>query len=455
MLDSGYKETEHRASSIEYQVSRRVGSEMAVRDRNYETLSRDELRQLQLERLQVTINRVYMNVAFYRKLLDEAGIAPEDITSLEDLPKIPFTTKESLLQNQPYGMFALPLREVVRLQSSSGTTREPIVVGYSRNDIEHWTELVARVLTAGGVTRDDVVQISFDYGLFTGALGFHYGAEKIGATVIPCSRLSAEKQIAIMRNYRTTVLICTPTFALHIVKVINEQVVSPAELSLRVGLLGAEPWSQAVREDIERGLHIIALDNYGLSEIIGPGVSAECQEKNGLHIFEDHFIPEVIDPETGESLPDGEKGELVLTTITKEAFPMVRYRTGDLTSLDHSACPCGRTLVRMSRVAGRTDDIVIVQGVKVLPSRIEQILTEIEGTEPHFRLSVDRSGALDELGVSVEVSPEIFFDEVRRMSALQKEIQKRLEEAFGFSVQVKLVEPMSLRKWKENSGKDQ
>ena len=428
---------------------------MAIRDSDYETLKRDELQQLQLERLQVTINRAYRNVAFYRDLLDEVDIAPEDMTSLEALSKIPFTTKESLIQNQPYGMFALPLREVVRLQSSSGTTREPIVVGYSKNDIEHWTELVARVLMAGGVTRDDVVQISFDYGLFTGALGFHYGAEKIGATVIPCSRLSAEKQIAIMRNYRTTILVCTPTFALHIVKAISEQGVSPAELSLRVGLLGAEPWSEAVREDIERGLHITALDNYGLSEIIGPGVSVECKEKNGLHIFEDHFIPEVIDPETGERLPDGERGELVLTTITKEAFPMVRYRTGDLTSLDHSACPCGRTLVRMSRVAGRTDDIVIIQGVKVLPSRIEQILTEIEGTEPHFRLSVDRSGALDELEVSVEVSPEIFFDEVKRMSALQKEIQKRLEEALGFFVRVKLVEPMSIRKWKENSGNDQ
>jgi phenylacetate-CoA ligase len=428
---------------------------MAIRDSDYETLKRDELQQLQLERLQVTINRAYRNVAFYRDLLDDAGIAPEDMTSLEDLSKIPFTTKESLIQNQPYDMFALPLREVVRLQSSSGTTQEPIVVGYSKNDIEHWTELVARVLMAGGVTRDDVVQISFDYGLFTGALGFHYGAEKIGATVIPCSRLSAEKQIAIMRNYRTTVLVCTPTFALHIVKVIDEQGVSPAELSLRVGLLGAEPWSEAVREDIERRLHITALDNYGLSEIIGPGVSVECKEKNGLHIFEDHFIPEVIDPETGERLPDGESGELVLTTITKEAFPMIRYRTGDLTSLDHSACPCGRTLVRMSRVAGRTDDIVIIQGVKVLPSRIEQILTEIEGTEPHFRLSVDRSGALDELEVSVEISPEIFFDEVKRMSALQKEIQKRLEEALGFFVRVKLVEPMSIRKWKVNSGNDQ
>lgn len=425
---------------------------MAIRDRNYETLQRDALQQLQLERLQSTLNRVYLNVAFYRNLLDEAGIAPEDIISLDDLSKIPFTTKESLVENQPYGMFTIPLREVVRLQSSSGTTREPVVVGYTKNDIDHWTELVTRVLVAGEVTKDDVVQISFDYGLFTGALGFHYGAELLGATVIPCSRLSTEKQIAIMRNYRTTVLVCTPTFALHMVDVMNKQGISPAELSLRVGLLGSEPWSEIVRKEIEEGLHITALDNYGISEIIGPGVSAECEEKNGLHIFEDHFIPEVIDPDTGEVLPEGEAGELVLTTITKEAFPMIRYRTGDLTSLNYAACPCGRTLVRMSRVAGRTDDIIIIQGVKVLPSRIEQILTEIEGTEPHFQLNVDRSGTLDELEVSVEVSGQIFFDEVRKMRALQDEIQRQLKEALGFFVRVKLVEPMSIQKWRDSSG---
>ena len=428
---------------------------MAIRDRSNETLQRDALHQLQLERLQAILNRVYLNVAFYRNLLDGVGIAPEDIMSLDDLSKIPFTTKESLVKNQPYGMFTLPLREVVRLQSSSGTTREPVVVGYTQNDIEHWTELVARVLIAGGVTKDDVVQISFDYGLFTGALGFHYGAELIGATVIPCSRLSVEKQIAIMRNYRTTVLICTPTFALHMVDIMNKHGINPAELSLRVGLLGSEPWSEIVRKEIEDGLHITALDNYGLSEIIGPGVSAECKEKNGMHVFEDHFIPEVVDPDTGEVLPDGETGELVLTTITKEAFPMIRYRTGDLTSLNYAACPCGRTLVRMSRVTKRTDDVIIIQGVKVLPSRIEQILAEIEGTEPHFRLDVDRSGELDELEVSVEVSGEIFFDEVRKMRALQDDIQRRLEEALGFSVRIKLVEPMSIQKWKDSSGNSQ
>jgi len=428
---------------------------MAIRDRDYETLQRDQLQQLQLERLQATLNRVYRNVAFYRNLLDEAGLAPEDITSLADLSRIPFTTRESLLQNQPYGMFALPLREVVRLQSSSGTTREPIVVGYTKNDVEHWTELVARVLTAGGVTKDDVVQISFDYGLFTGALGFHYGAERIGATVIPCSRIGVEKQIAIMRNYRTTVLVCTPTFALHMAGAMSKQGVSPAELSLRVGLLGAEPWSEAVRKEIENGLHITALDNYGLSEIIGPGVSVECEEKNGLHIFEDHFIPEIIEPETGQVLADGKMGELVLTTVTKEAFPMVRYRTGDLTSLDHSTCRCGRTLVRMSRVTGRTDDMMVIQGVNVFPSQIEQILTEVEGTQPHYRLRVDRSGALDELEVWVEVSDQIFFDEMKKLRALQEEIQKRLEEALGFFVRVRLVEPMSIQKWKDSSGNGQ
>jgi len=425
---------------------------MAIKDRKYENLQRGALQQLQLERLQAILNRVYMNVAFYRNLLDKAGIAPEDISSLDDLPKIPFTAKDSLVVNQPYGMFTLPLREVVRLQSSSGTTREPIVVGYTKNDIEHWTELVARVLMAGKVTKDDVVQISFDYGLFTGALGFHYGAELIGATVIPCSRLSAEKQIAVMRNYRTTVLVCTPTFALQVVDIMNEQGINPAELSLRVGLLGSEPWSEVVRQEIERGLHITALDNYGISEIIGPGVAVECEEKNGMHIFEDHFIPEIVDPETGEVLPEGETGELVLTTITKEAFPLIRYRTGDLTSLHYDACPCGRTLVRMSRVAERTDDLIIIQGVKVLPSRIEQILAEIEGTETHFRLSVDRSGAMDELEVSVEVSDKIFFDEVKKMSEIQEEIQRRLDETLGLFVRVRLVEPMSIQKWKESSG---
>ena len=413
-----------------------------------ETLSRDEIQQIQLERLQVTVNRAYKNVAYYRNILDKTGILPDDINSLEDLSRLPFTTRETLLKNQPYDMFAIPLREVVRLQSSSGTTREPIVVGYSRNDIENWTDLMARVLVAADVTKDDIVQIAFDYGLFTGALGFHYGAERIGATVVPCSRLSAEKQIAIMRNYKTTVLVCTPSYALHIANTMAKYGSSPAELCLRVGLFGTEPWSESIRKEIEDGLNIIALDNYGISEIMGPGVSAECHEKNGLHIFEDHFIAEIIDPKTGNPLPDVEKGELVLTTITKEAFPMIRYRTGDYTSLDHTVCPCGRTIVRMSRVSERTDDMIVVQGINVFPSQVEQILAEAEGTEPHFRLSVDRDGALDELEVCVEVSPQIFFDEIKKMSALEEDIQRRFQEAFGFFIRVRLVEPGSIQKWR-------
>jgi phenylacetate-CoA ligase len=296
-----------------------------------------------------------------------------------------------------------------------------------------------------GVTKDDVVQISFDYGLFTGALGFHYGAEKIGATVIPCSRVSLEKQIAIMRNYRTTVLICTPTFAFQIAEKIMEQGINLAELSLRVGLFGAESWSEEMRRKIEDILHITAIDNYGLSEIIGPGVSCECEQKNGMHIFEEHFIPEIINPKTGEILPDGEKGELVLTTITKEAFPMIRYRTGDISSLEHSPCACGRTLVRMSRVIERTDDMIVIQGLNVFPSAIKKILAEIEGAEPHFRLIVDRNQIPEELEIWVEVSEDIFSDEIKGLVALKQRIQDSISELLRLPVRVKLVEPKSIR----------
>ena len=294
---------------------------MSFRYGKNEALQRDELQQLQLERLQVTVNRAYKNVAFYHNLMDKSGIIPEDITSLEDLSRIPFTTRETLLQNQPYDMFALPLREVVRLHSSSGTTREPIVVGYSKNDIEHWTELMTRVLTSAGVTKDDIVQIAFDYGLFTGALGFHYGAERIGATVIPCSRLSAEKQVTIMKNYRSTMLVCTPSFALHIANVMGSMGISPAQLSLRVGLFGSEPWSESIRKEIEDKLHITALDNYGISEVMGPGVSVECQEKNGLHIFEDHFIAEVINSKTGKIFTRSRKGRACPDYHNKRSLP--------------------------------------------------------------------------------------------------------------------------------------
>lgn len=418
---------------------------MAIWNGKYETMPRDELEQLQLERLQVTVNRAYRNVSFYRKLLNDAKISPEDITSLSDLSKIPFTTKEMLRENQPYGMFALPLREVIRLQTTSGTTGEPIVAGYTQRDIEYWTELIARVLIMSGVTKDDVVQISFDYGLFAGALGFHYGAEKIGATVIPCSRVSLEKQIAIMCNYRTTVLICTPTFAFQIAEFVMQKGVNLAELSLRVGLFGAEPWSEEMRRKIEDTLHITAMDNYGLSEIIGPGVAGECEQKNGLHIFEEHFIPEIINPKTGEVLSNGEKGELVLTTITKEAFPMIRYRTGDISSLERSTCDCGRTLARMSRVVTRTDDMIVIQGVNIFPSAVGKILAEIEGAEPHFRLIVDRNQMPEELEVWVEVSEDIFSDEMKGLVALKQRIQGSISESLGLSARVKLVEPKSIR----------
>lgn len=417
---------------------------MSIWDKEHETLPREELEQSQLERLQAMLNRVYRNVTFYRKLFDDANISPSDITSLDELTKIPFTTKETLRLNQPYGMFALPLREIVRLQTSSGTTGEPSIVGYTKNDIEHWTELIARILTVSGVTKDDVVQIAFDYGLFTGALGFHYGAEHIGATVIPCSRVSAQKQIDIMRYYRTTVLICTPDFALQIAGALEMSSINPAELSLRVGLFGAEPWAESTRLKIENALHITAIDNYGISEIIGPGVAVECEHKNGLHIMEDHFIPEVIDAETGEILPDGEKGELVLTTVTKEAFPLVRYRTGDLTTLTREPCRCSRTLARMSRVMERTDDMIVVQGVNVFPSDIKTIIAEIEGTEPHCRLSVSREEVPETLQIDVEISEEIPFDEVGKLVDLRKNIENCVEEIANVPVRVKLVEPRSI-----------
>ena len=411
-----------------------------------EALPREEIEQLQLERLQSTLNRAYYRVPFYRQLFDEHGVVPEEVASLSDLAKLPFTTKEDLRQNYPYGMFAVPLRDIVRLHSSTGTTGTPTVVGYTRNDLKHWSELTARVLVAGGVGKEDILQIAFDYGMFTGALGLHYGAELVGATVIPISGGNPDRQIQIMRDFRTTGLLCTPSYALFLAERMEELGVSPAELSLRVGLFGAEPWSEEVRRQLEERLNISATDNYGLSEVMGPGVSGECEEKAGLHIAEDHFIPEVVDPETGEVLPPGEQGELVLTTITKEALPLIRYRTGDITRLVYDPCPCGRTHVRMERVSGRTDDMLIIRGVNVFPSQVESVLMAIEGTTPHYQLVVDRSGILDELEVWVEVGEELFSDEVKKLEALEREVRDALEEALGISVRVRLVEPKTLER---------
>ena len=417
---------------------------MDIWDATHESMPREELEQLQLERLQTTLNRVYKNVTCYRTKFNELGIDPEDIQSLTDLCNLPFTTKDDLRLNYPYGMFAVPLREVVRIQSSSGTTGKPIVVGYSRNDLRTWSNLVARLQTAAGLTHNDVVQIAFGYGMFTGAFGHHYGAETIGASVIPMGAGNSEKQIMIMQDYKTTALICTPSYAITLADRIDRMDIDPKGLSLRVGLFGGEPWSEPMRREIESRLSISATDNYGLSEIIGPGVAGECQHKCGMHLFEDAFIPEIIDPDTKTVLPPGSVGELVLTTLTKEAFPMIRYRTRDITSLDYSSCNCGRTLVRMKKTMGRTDDMLIIKGVNVFPSQIEEVLVAIEGCEPHYQLVVEKKNALDVLEVRIEVTENIFFDEMKMQRTFLEKIEKRIESVLGVGVTVKLVEPNSI-----------
>jgi len=407
-------------------------------------MPREDLEQLQLERMQATLNRVYKSVTCYKKKFDEAGINPEEIRSFEDLAKLPFTTKEDLRLNYPYGMFAVPLREVVRIHSSSGTTGKPTVVGYTKNDIRTWSNLVARFMTAAGVTRDDVVQIAFGYGMFTGAFGLHYGSETIGASVIPMSAGNTEKQIMIMQDYRPTVLVCTPSYAITIASRMEQMGVDPKSLALKVGLFGAEPWSEGMRKEIESRLYLSATDNYGLSEIIGPGVADECEYKCGMHLFEDNFIAEIIDPDTGEVLPRGSVGELVLTTLTKEAFPMIRYRTRDITSLDYEKCACGRTMVRMRKTMGRSDDMLIIKGVNVFPSQIEEILFAIEGCEPHYQLVVEREGDMDTLEVRIEVTENIFFDEMKKQKAFVEQVERKIFSVLGVGASVKLVEPTSL-----------
>jgi phenylacetate-CoA ligase len=413
-----------------------------------ETMPREDLEQLQLERLQSTLNRVYKNVKFYRSRFDELGIEPADIRSREDMEKIPFTTKDDLRDNYPYGMFALPLREVVRIHSSTGTTGKPTVVGYSANDLDSWSEVVARIMTAGGVTKDDVVQIAFGYGLFTGGFGLHYGAERIGASVIPISSGNTRRQLMIMEDYRTTALVCTPSYALFLTEVLEENQIDPKRLSLKYGLFGAEPWSLKMRDDIENNMGIIATDNYGLSEVMGPGVAGECLEKSGLHLNEDHFIPEIIDPESGETLPMGEWGELVLTTVRREAMPLVRYRTSDLTRLYVEECNCGRTLVKMEKVTGRTDDMIIFKGVNVYPSQVEEILFEFEGVTPHYQIVLGRDGALDTMEILVEVNESIFFDEMKKQRTMIENIFDSIRSTLGVSPKVKLVEPRSLERFR-------
>ncbi len=417
---------------------------MNIWDKNHECMPREELEQLQLERLQATLNRVYKNVSCYRNKFNAAGIIPEDVQSLADLSRLPFTVKEDLRLNYPYGMFAVPLREVVRIHSSSGTTGKPTVVGYTRHDLDTWSNLVARFMTAAGVTHDDVVQIAFGYGLFTGAFGLHYGTETIGASVIPMSGGNTDKQIMIMQDYKTTVLVCTPSYALTIADRMEKLGVKPQDLALRVGLFGGEPWSEEMRRQIEERLHIVATDNYGLSEVMGPGIAGDCLQKCGMHIFEDHFIPEIIDPVTCEVLPPGSVGELVLTSLTKEAFPMIRYRTRDITRLDYAPCACGRTLVRMQKTMGRSDDMLIIKGVNVFPTQIEEILFQVEGCEPHYQLIIERIDNVDRLEVQVEVNEAIFFDEMKKQREFVLTVEKRLANALGIGAKVKLVEPSTI-----------
>jgi phenylacetate-CoA ligase len=413
-----------------------------------ETMPREDLEQLQLERLQSTLNRVYKNVKYYRNSFDDIGIEPSDIRSREDLEKIPFTTKDDLRDNYPYGMFAFPLREVVRIHSSTGTTGKPTVVGYSANDLDSWSEVVARIMTAGGVTKDDVVQIAFGYGLFTGGFGLHYGAERIGASVIPISSGNTRRQIMIMEDYRTTALVCTPSYALFLTEVMEETRIDPQRLSLKYGLFGAEPWSSKMRDEIENKMGIIATDNYGLSEVMGPGVAGECLERSGLHLNEDHFIPEIIDPESGNTLPVGEWGELVLTTVRREAMPLIRYRTGDLSRLYLDKCACGRSLIKMVKVTGRTDDMIIFKGVNLYPSQIEEILFEFEGVTPHYQIVLSRDGALDTMEVLVEVNESIFFDEMKKQRNMVENMFDTIRSTLGVSPKVKLVEPRSLERFK-------
>ncbi len=416
-----------------------------IYDIDRETAPREELEQLQLTRLQALVERAFANVGFYRSKFEEAGLLPGHVKNLSDLKYLPFTEKQDLRNNYPFGLFAVPRENVVRIHASSGTTGKATVVGYTHRDVRNWAKLMARAFMAAGVDRGDVVHNAYGYGLFTGGLGAHYGAEELGATIVPISGGGTKRQVMLLRDFGATVLCSTPSYSLFLHEAAMEAGISISDLPLRVGIFGAEPWTEEMRHDIESKLGLIALDIYGLSEIMGPGVAMECAvAQKGLHIFEDHFLPEIIDPLTGEQLPPGETGELVLTTLTKEAQPLIRYRTRDITSLNYIPCRCGRTHVRMARIKGRSDDMLIIRGVNVFPSQIEAILLETEGLAPHYQLILDRQGVLDTLEVQVEVDEKIFSDEVRHLQRLEAKIQGNIKEFLGVTAKVKLVEPKSL-----------
>ncbi len=413
---------------------------------HYECMEREELRKLQGERLQAMVEKVYFNVPFYRLKLQEKGIEPGDIRTIDDLQKLPFTTKQDLRDNYPFGLFALPQQEIVRLHASSGTTGKSTVVGYTHNDILMWSEVVARSLTMAGVTKSDIIQVAYGYGLFTGGLGLHYGAEKIGASVIPISGGNTKKQLQLMEDFGSTAIACTPSYAAYLGEALAEEKIDRKNIKLKAGIFGAEPWTEEMRAQIERLLGLKAYDIYGLSEVIGPGVSMECQCQNGMHIFEDHFIPEIIDPETGDLLPYGELGELVFTTVTKEAMPLVRYRMRDLTRLHAETCQCGRTLVRMEKCVGRSDDMLIIRGVNVFPSQIESVLLEMSETKPHYLLVVDRENNLDTIEIQVEVEEQFFSDEVKDLEDLRRRIHANIASLLGLSASIRLVEPGTIER---------
>lgn len=411
-----------------------------------ECMSRDKMTQIQTERLINTVNRVYYNVPFYRSKMQEAGIEPGDIKVLEDIKKLPFTYKQDLRDTYPYGMFAVPMSEIIRIHASSGTTGKQTVVGYTRKDLDTWAEVIARALYSAGADKESIVQVAYGYGLFTGGLGLHYGVEKIGASVIPISGGNTKRQLQIMKDFGTTVLACTPSYALYLAEEMEEAGIDRNQLKLRAGIFGAEPWSGNMRKEIEERLGITAMDIYGLSEIMGPGVSIDCPFKCGLHVQEDHFIPEIINPETEEVLPPGSNGELVFTTVTKEGLPLIRYRTHDISSLNYEKCSCGRTLVRMNKVSGRSDDMLIIRGVNVFPSQIENVLLEVGETAPHYMLTVDRVDNLDTLEISVEMTPNMFSDEVKKVTDLERKIKKEIDSTLGINATIRLVEPKSLER---------
>jgi len=411
----------------------------------FETMPRAALEAIQLKRLQTTVARVFEKVPFYRRTLTAAGVRPEQIRSLADLQRLPFTVKQDMRDAYPYHLFAAPMDEIVRIHASSGTTGKPTVVGYTRKDVENWAELMARTFVATGVHKGDIIHNAYGYGLFTGGLGAHYGAERLGASVIPISGGNTARQLMIMQDFGSTVLTCTPSYSLYMAEEAREAGIDFRDLKLRIGIFGAEPWSEDMRADIENKLNLHALDIYGLSEIMGPGVAIECIEaKKGLHIWEDHFLPEIIDPETGAVLPEGATGELVITTITKEGIPLLRYRTRDITSLTFEPCVCGRTHARLARMSGRSDDMLIIRGVNVFPSQIESILVRIEGVEPHYLLVVDRVDNLDTLEVQVEVDEQLFSDEIKVLQALAQRIEKEIKDMLGVTSKVRLVEPKTI-----------